>query len=278
MARKQSSIVQKVVPFPNAGEGSLYSQRGYMGGPALRHGRRGAHHMGYDDGAGEPIHTVRMRRMMAFVRGLIDTSGYSLGQIAQLATALAERDGCKAQVNAAFVGRLGGQGSWYTSTADDFFYMRVYFTLRALDSSMGDLERAMEHVSEVGAAEEALLVRAFRRIQNPALRDWASSTIRDAANVDASLPRERSPYVMPGPFRPPVASAIPNAIPGDAPEGDASEGQDRPTLEQLGRAQLGELDRQDAERRARKRGAQEERASPAQDRSGETPATGNGNS
>jgi hypothetical protein len=200
--------------------------------------------MSYDDEqGGQSSHTTRMRRMMRFVRGLIDHSGASLGQIAQVATALAQRDGCNVSINAPFVGRLGGQGDWYVQNADDFFYMRVYYVLRALDSSM-----------EESAAEEIVVVQALRRIRHPQVREWVVTAIRDAANLDASLPRERSPYVMQGPFQPP-AVALPEVHDGGAPEETA----ERPSLGEMGQTRLAEVDRQDGA----KRGHRKQRGSDA---------------
>ncbi len=210
--------------------------------------------MSYDVGQGEPIHTTRMRRMMRFVRGLIDDSGYSLGQIAKLATTLAERDGLDIQLNLAFVGRLGGQGDWYLHNADDFFYMRVYYVLRALNSSMSDLERAMEHPTEESAAEEVVLAQAFRRVRHPELRAWVLATVRDAANLDASLVRavgsDRAPYVMPGPFQPPVAP-LPEIVASDSSM-DLPPGE-RPSLGEMGQDRLDEAERSGVPSRQRKK-------------------------
>jgi hypothetical protein len=183
-----------------------------------------------------------MRRMMAFFHDLIEgawSKGYNLARIAEIATQLANRDGCPIEINQAFVGRLGGQGDWYVNQAADFFYMRVYYVLRSLDSSMSEMEQAMEGGTQIGVAEEKLIVNAYQRIRHPLVRQAAASSVRDLANLDASLPRERTPYVLQGPLNPPAVED------GDAPP--------RLELGELGQSAIEGVDRQEDTRHPRRK-------------------------
>lgn len=186
--------------------------------------------MSFDDGSGEPTHIVRMRRMMRFVRGLISESGDSLEKIADLANRLAARDGCSLDLNGPAVGRFGGQGDWYVLNASDFKFMRLYYILRALDSSLAECERAMDSAAEISTAESAIIISAFQRIHHPRLREYASDSVRELANLDATLPRDRAAYnVLPGPLNPPE---VEEPEPMD----------DRPSLGEMGQGRIAAAD------------------------------------
>jgi hypothetical protein len=121
--------------------------------------------------------------------------------------------------------------------------MRAYYVLRALDSSMSELDRAMESATEIGFAEESLVVNAFQRIRHPLVRQAAASSVRDLANLDASLPRERTPYVLPGPLNPPASPALPSG----------EQLVDRPPVDQMGQDRIREVEGHGDARRSRRR-------------------------
>jgi hypothetical protein len=202
-------------------------------------------------------HTQHMVNTMRFFKALYEQRkeerGDTYDKIAEAATLLAQGDGWDINIPKPYVARLCGQGDHYVVEATDFSYMRAYYILRVFGKTMGDLERAMERISDEAVTDEQLAVNAIRHIRYPEVRRAARNLVEDLAGLDASLPRPRTAPSYLEPLPGATQGAKPEPLPADgAPPKPVSADPLGDPLGDMAAQKFAEADQSEAERKAQK--------------------------